>query len=283
MLSLASTFNMEYLETLTPEISADTNSTSWLLPYLKHSRVREMLASLGYKTIVFQTNHEGMTWEDADIIFQPSDISSALSPFEGLLLRTTPLKAWIDVNSQVVHLSENESDRNKILYTLEKLPEIPDIKGPKFVFVHLVIPHPPFVFGPNGERIDIPYDVDKGNIYTKEDYKRGYVAAVLYIDQRMQEIIPQLLEQSKVPPIIVIAGDHGPGPIGGDENSLRNLNAYYLPGGSEFLYDHITPVNTFRVIFNTYFNGDYEMLPDKSYYSAGGNYFNLVEFKNDCR
>ena len=44
------------------------------------------------------------------------------------------------------------------------------------------------------------------------------------------------------------------------------LNAYYLPDvGQSVLYPSITPVNTFRVIFNLYFNTNYELLPDKSY------------------
>ena len=48
---------------------------------------------------------------------------------------------------------------------------------------------------------------------------------------------------------------------------MRIFNAYYLPeGGNENLYETITPVNTFRVVFNTYFGGRYELLPDKSWY-----------------
>ena len=49
---------------------------------------------------------------------------------------------------------------------------------------------------------------------------------------------------------------------------VKILNAYYLPdGGNKALYPTITPVNTFRVIFNTYFGGNYELLPDVSRYS----------------
>jgi len=45
------------------------------------------------------------------------------------------------------------------------------------------------------------------------------------------------------------------------------LNAYYLPnGGHDLLYDSITPVNTFRVIFNHYFGKDYGLLKDRSFY-----------------
>jgi hypothetical protein len=282
-LSLASTFNMDYLNSLNPDFNPDNSSTAWLFPYVKNNRVRKMLADIGYKTIVFENEHGALAW-NADIVYRPVDFLNQLSPFEGLLFRVTFLRVWVDANGNSAQWSGDELHRREILYTLKELPQIPNIEGPKFVFVHLIIPHPPFVFGPNGEIIDIsPYDVAKGNIYTKEDYMRGYSDSVIFISQRMKEIVPQLIKKSDVPPIIVIAGDHGPDPVGGHQNSVRNLNAYYIPGGSELLYDHITPVNTFRVIFNTYFNGKFELLPDKSYFSPDHNYFDLEEIKNDCR
>jgi len=78
-------------------------------------------------------------------------------------------------------------------------------------------------------------------------------------------------------PTIILQSDHGPrnsyidGRYPTDDmfkEGMRILNAYYMPSnGSDFLYDSITPVNTFRVIFNTYFGTDYELLEDKSYNS----------------
>ena len=282
MLSLATTFNMNYLDSLNPNFAEDP-STDWLLPYLKHNRVREMLTALGYKTIVFQNTFGNLTWDDASVVYKPDKLSAMVSPFEGLLLRTTLVRAWIDNNTKASDLTDKVVHRNETLYILDKLPDVPGIKGPKLVFVHLIIPHPPFVLGPNGEAIDIPYSDPGKGTYAEEDYKRGYSDSVIYIDQRMKEIIPQLIEKSKVPPIIVIAGDHGPAPIGGEQNSMRNLNAYYLQGKTENLYSSITPVNTFRVIFNSFFNGHYELLPDKSYFSKYGMLYDLEEVKNDCR
>jgi hypothetical protein len=50
---------------------------------------------------------------------------------------------------------------------------------------------------------------------------------------------------------------------------LAILNAYYLPGvDSDLIYPSISPVNTFRLILNTYFGADLPLLPDESYLSA---------------
>ena len=72
----------------------------------------------------------------------------------------------------------------------------------------------------------------------------------------------------------MLQSDHGWPTIGGAHPSasdlksvFRNLNAYYLPGeGGEPLYESITPVNTFRIIFNSYFNTDYDLLENKMYW-----------------
>jgi hypothetical protein len=45
-----------------------------------------------------------------------------------------------------------------------------------------------------------------------------------------------------------------------------NLLALYLPdGGAQGLDEHMTLVNVFPTIFNTYFGTDIELLPDESY------------------
>ncbi|MBN1546201.1 MAG: hypothetical protein JW902_06035, partial [Syntrophaceae bacterium] len=56
------------------------------------------------------------------------------------------------------------------------------------------------------------------------------------------------------------------------------LNCYYMPyDGSHNLYKEITPVNTFRVIFNHYFGTNYKILEDKSYYSTWSHPFQFID------
>src|SRR6266849_1590823 len=53
------------------------------------------------------------------------------------------------------------------------------------------------------------------------------------------------------------------------EQVMHILNAYYLPGGgSSALYDTITPANSFRVVFNYYFQAGLPLLEDKCYFST---------------
>ena len=77
-------------------------------------------------------------------------------------------------------------------------------------------------------------------------------------------------------PIIVLQGDHGPQLNADDwpysEAYLKErfgiLNAYFLPNTKcQTLYNSISPVNTFRLIFNQYFHTHLPLLSDISYYA----------------
>lgn len=277
LLSLTSTFNMEYIQSIDPQLTPD-QSTSWLYPYLKHSLVRQQLEQLGYKTIVFQNPWEAMVWDDAAIVYR-SNGSAHLSPFEYLLLSTTVTRVYLDSAQAKSTQIANYSNYIDTLYALEQLQNVPDIPGSKLVFVHLVIPHSPFVFGPDGLYNNIqPYDT-VNNLYTDEDHKQGYTDAITYINRRMLEILPKLIQSSKTQPIIILTSDHG---TGESSTVTENLEAFYVPGSQTPFYDTITPVNIFRRVFDTYFNGSLGLLPDKSYFSAGGKYFNFQEITNQC-
>ena len=70
--------------------------------------------------------------------------------------------------------------------------------------------------------------------------------------------------------MIIIQGDHGPLPDLTEEASQRLpiLNAYYLPGiqMDNVLYPSISPVNSFRVVLNSYFGQTLPLLEDRSYF-----------------
>jgi hypothetical protein len=152
------------------------------------------------------------------------------------------------------------------LFTYEKLKEIPDIAGPKLVFVHLSTTHPPFVFDANGDPTTNALHVMKPR-GGEDDYYKGYKGTLAYSDRKMMEVVTALLEKSKNPPIIILQGDHGPEKAG-ESKFYEILNAYYLPGTTPAdLYPTISPVNSFRIVLNRYFGQNLELLPDESYSS----------------
>jgi len=101
------------------------------------------------------------------------------------------------------------------------------------------------------------------------------------------ELIDKILSSSEVKPIIIIQSDEGPAPEGYSDLGANNsdqqlkqkfgiLNAYLLPDIDEsVLYPSISPVNSFRIVFNLYFRTDFEILTDKHFMSS---YYYVYKF-----
>ena len=166
------------------------------------------------------------------------------------------------------------------------------IEEPFFVYAHFLLPHPPFMFGPNGEAMQVE-SLAPGEAATVWEDKSKYLNQVKFANKKVIETIDKILQESAMPPIIVLQGDHGtPRSVLPDDaqnwsdekkfdegirNRMSILNAYYLPdGNTELIYDGITPVNSFRVILNNYFGGEYDLLEDRVYAEHGHSY-NLTD------
>ena len=292
-LSISSTLNMDYIQNLVPDLQAD-EVKYWASPLLIHSQVRNIFEGLGYKTVAFYNGYPRVHWEDADYFLQPKESSSLLrqldsklTSFEVMFLNTTLVSAIIDSQTGGTQISSNPSRREADLYMLSKLPKIPQILGPKFIYAHLMLPHPPFVFGPNGEEVTISTSGDGLNDveeYQDEVNRIGYRDQLIYTNGRIIPVLREIIENSPTPPIIVLESDHGPTGYGGSINRMGNFMAYYFPARdlASIAYQFTTPVNSFRLVFNEYFGGKYPLLDDISYYSDATYNFNYEIVPNTC-
>ena len=270
--SITAPLNLDYVDNLRSELeSLELGDDIWIL--LKQSRVRRMLEAIGYKTVAFDTTYEWSRLADADIYLSLGSESSFLqliNPFEAMLIKSSAGLILTDSQSQVIRSHFQQINFpysyhvNAQRFILNQLPTIPSYPGPKFVFVHILVPHVPFVFQANGDIWDDPryYDGEKALPSDAILIDEGYVNQVAFIDQAITQVLEQILAESATPPIILMHGDHG----WIDQNRLQILNALYLPDHDySALYPTISPVNGFRIIFNTYFGTHYELLPDISY------------------
>ena len=99
----------------------------------------------------------------------------------------------------------------------------------------------------------------------------------MYLNTRLLEFIDHALAESGGNVIIIIQGDHGAPETLHKSRRLAILNAYYLPkGGNQKLYPSISPVNTFRIVFNTYFGTELDLLPDVSYLTSPDYLFDFT-------
>ena len=277
-LSLSSSLNFNYINDLTDHFMSGTDDRAGLDILIKHSAVRESLEKAGYKTVAFATGFIATELTDADYYLAPQSNLGNLNEFEYLLLETTFARLIRDANSLDVQNSGSELFRERTLFALDKLDKLSYIKEAKFVFVHLIVPHPPYVFGPTGGAIS----PNEAGTTKSEQEGLHYRDQVMYISNRMLEIIPRIIANSTRPPIIVIQGDHGPTVPSGPQQRMRNLSVYYLPGVNAPLYSTITPVNKFRTIFNTYFGQNLPFLDDISLHSNYDDPFSYKTIPNKC-
>ena len=290
-LSLPSSLNMNYIDELGIRLDPNAKDSARLDRISKSSIVRKAFESLGYQIVAFKTVYDWTDWVDSDLYLSPHPVSMAdaqafggLNSFELLLIQTSLGRAAIDTRVKlkdlfgVKILDPNEQHRDLILFALDRLGRMPEIPGPKFVFVHIMSPHPPYIFTADGGVAMQGGVFTLADNYDEEsdvDFYEGYRNQVVYLNSRVLEEIAKILANSDPLPIIVIQGDHGAFHVSNDDR-MKILNAYYLPGGGqERLYDNISPVNTFRVILDLYFGGDLPLLEDSSYYSDNDHPFLL--------
>lgn len=282
-LSVTSSLNLSYLQDLDPKFNdPESTARAHLWDTLRHNTVRYSLEQLGYKTVSYANGYDWSEWNDADVFLSPPPFSSGMTEFETLFLQTTLAReaqdlGWLDAD-QI--MAQNYRDRDNLVFNSMK--SVANMRGPKLVYVHLIMPHPPFVFGPDGSYTDPADFWNAKKLYPADKFQIGYINQVTYLNKKLLEMMDVILSESKNPPIIILQGDHGPW-LQPNPQHFFILNAYYLPGAADKLYPNISPVNSFRLVFDSYFGGKYDMLKDQTYYSPVPNLYDFSAVSNPCR
>ncbi|MHC5060964.1 MAG: hypothetical protein ACYTFK_07760 [Planctomycetota bacterium] len=276
LLSLPSSMNFEYLDGLANRIGIESGDKKPLREHLVNNRVFSFLKRYGYSTVAFASGFRWSELRDADAYMSAG--VWALNDFSGELVYNTPIAALVELfaNRPFKHILQ----RRRVLYSFEHLTDTVEIESPFFVFAHIACPHKPFVFDEDGGPV--------GSVKSPEDFSEMYIQQLKYVNKRVIGLVDELLANSVNPPIIVLQADHGirwglnrDKPENNTPQIYKEcfsiLNAYYLPDCdySQF-YDSISPVNTFRVIFNHYFETEFELLKDESYFSTRTQSYNFI-------
>lgn len=271
---LASALNMTDLDGMASRLRRPDGSLEPCRQMLDDNEVATQLSKQGYHYVYIGSGIGEARVDTADLILNNEP---KISGFEGQVMGLTGM------DLAAFERSRYDEHRSHLLEAFDNLKKIPPLPYPKFVFTHILAPHPPFVLGPNGESV---YPSGTLNLsdgswllgqITREQYIQGYTAQLQYVNRRALEAVDAILKQSRKPPIIIIQGDHG-SRMNLNWDSLEKtdirepfsiLNAYYVPSRvRKHLYDTITPVNSFRIILTDVFGLNYPTVPDRSFYST---------------
>ena len=261
LLSIAAELNMRYINFLTEKFGTNTGDTTPLKDLTEdHAVGRYLTQKAGYRYI-----HMGSWWSPtAKSPLASVNVHFGFSEFTRTLIGDTILGG-------IQGEGFRKREYARALFQIQKIGEVSKLKGPKFVFAHVLVPHGPFVLDRNGNYVT----EEQASQRTKE---RNYVEQVMWVNKNVTRLVDRLLavpEEKR--PVILIQTDEGPyeGEPTRWSRSPREkvlwrkfliLNAMYLPGvKNPPLTQTITPVNTFRLIFDLYFGTKLGLLPDENY------------------
>ncbi|CAN5777671.1 hypothetical protein BH23CHL8_BH23CHL8_28090 [soil metagenome] len=264
--SLASTLGMSLLDSLVERMGPDAGNYAPLTRQVERSRAGAALQRLGYEYV-----HIGSWYNPtrdsriADRSYSPeTEVTFATTLYDG-----TVLPVLVALPQQTDDFPRKHADSAE--YQLDLLEVLVREPGRKYVFAHILLPHDPYVFLPDGTFAPEPAD---------------FASQLAYTNARLQALIAMLLVRPEAErPIIIVQGDEGPFPpryaddedgfdwsTATDEELVTKfgiLNALYLPGpeGAAPLPDGLTPVNTYPEILARYFGSEVSRQPDRTYAS----------------
>ena len=268
VLSLSSMLNMRYVTDLEARVGRRAADYSLPIRWIRDHEVARFLKARGYTTV-----HLNSTWVGtmdnpfADVVI-PCAAGWSHNQFYRALAENSVLRLFrshLTMDMAACHLSQ-----------LKALADAAEIRGPKFVFVHFIPPHHPYLFDRNG-RIVKHTTISDEPIFNRRLWARRelYLDQLLFMNERMLEAVRAILERSARPSIILLHSDHGPQLVrpdgqlesGWERARFANFVAVHAPGNELDVPQDLELVNLYRLLFNHYFGAKFPMLDGAQYSS----------------
>jgi hypothetical protein len=272
-LSLPSLLNSSQIAEGLRYLGGRTNDPTVPDYLVAHNRTVRFLKSQGYRYAFFPSLWWIATRHTAGADFE-ARVWRGVHPAREL--STTGLRRRLR-NQSIIGFFKPESaweadDADHVRRSLAAIAEVPKMPGPVFTFAHVINPHRPIVFGPDCRRPTRP-DTGTG---------RGdaYVGQIECLDRLVLATVTTILRESKVPPVILLQGDHGSKslqyqtassaeaiPVAAARERVGAFGAYYLPeGGAAAFGDTVGVVNVMGNVLRYYLGADLPRQPQDDIY-----------------
>jgi hypothetical protein len=278
-LSLASSLNMTELDA--DQLASEASATDdWAPVYRRlqgNHAVGRFLRERGYEYLHVGSRRGPTSTNataDATFLLGRTEFDAVLADTTILAALKRVLPAQVPVGIEGIISAQTE-------FQFGLLNQLADKPGPNFVFVHMLVPHPPYAFNADGSRVT---DAQRASRTVDEQY----LEQLKFTNASFLSLVDRLHDRPTSEwPIIVLAADEGPFPPRYVEDEERFkwleatpdellrkfsiLTAISVPGvdraGLETagFTDDLTPVNLFRVVFNAAFDAELPMLPQRNF------------------
>ena len=176
-----------------------------------------------------------------------------------------------------------DSLRTRVLASLGRTVDLARERGgpPKLVLTHLLSPHAPILFGPDGSHRRgwdcLPHcsPFESGWRYGDQT-REPTIGQIEYLNGRVLAMARELVETSEEPPVIIIFSDHGHRHDLDDRDEMfRSLLLSYTPGYPGLMPNDSSPVNILTRVLNAYGGKSVALASEERYW------VNPVDFRFD--
>jgi Sulfatase len=240
---------------------------------INRPRLVRALRGRGYQSIAVGTGFPAFRFEGFDLVYT---LKEGVNLFEGLVLEGFP----ISEENYYASLFDQRADQLQFGFdTISTLAK--PTSSPRFVFAHILAPHPPFVFDSAGNRtrIEPGFSYSDGSDYitdrpSRARYRKGFAEQLRWVENRAERVIRDIKRHQKRPAIIIVMGDHG-SKLGHSQVHLEAtdlqevfpiLFAYSLPSGFPTLKGR-TPLELLAPVFDETLGFGFSRPASGSWYS----------------
>ncbi len=282
-LTLASMFSMRHLvdiPALDPPFGPMARDWRRLRTALDEAEVFDRFRQAGYETIVVDSGFAHAHLSRVDRFIE----APMLDELDVAMLDYTRLGAIVGT---VAPDFLADQARRRVEWTFATSEQLASSHAdrPRFVFVHVPAPHPPWVFAADGSprNPSVVSVTGESGRSTAEELDAGFAQAT-YIAARTVRAVDAVRSAPGPAPVVVVLSDHGPigafttsDPLGpAIETRASNFLAASTPGHPGLMAEVHSPVNLFPALFEAYFGLHIDRQPD-SIWGWRGSYLDAVE------
>ena len=267
-LSMASTFDMNYLSWTGPGKKIEVED---------YSRAEKTITNSNLIRYLTELNYEIDNYSIFKIDNQPSKFNTGLLPsnlelitFKTLFNRMNKDLVW-HLHQKAAprfrwlanHFQNDFKEGNQTLLELTTKSLQKKSERPRFTYTHLMMPHFPALYDSTGKESEMNfYDPE----VSKKELDAAYLQYLVYTNKVVSTLVEDIQSKTANKAVIIVMSDHGYRGINVKTESAwsnNNFISVYLPSGNykEF-YPAISNVNFFRCIVNSVFNENLPRLRD---------------------
>lgn len=282
-LTLASMFSMRHLvdvPALDPPFGPMGRDWRRLRTAIDNGEVFDRFRQAGYETVVVDSGYVHARLARVDRFIE----DPTLDELDIALVNYSRLGGILDAVDPD-YLAEQARERVEWSFRTSEQLATESTDHPRFIFVHVPAPHPPWVFEADGSPRDPAFVSVAGEpgLSTAGSLEAGFAQAT-YIASRTVRAIDAIRSSPGADPVIVVMSDHGPmgdfstsDPLGpAIETRASDFLAASTPGHPGSLADLRSPINLFPELFEAYLDLHIERQPD-SIWGWRDSYIDAVE------